>query len=510
MKKTAAAVLAVCMLLPVGAGAVETQYSTQELINNAFTWLETNAQPMSAAGASSSDYYIMALARMGRDYPYSSYVEATSRITPSTPQDAQRLIMSNAACGEVLSNSFVGAYTYNAQLDTASDIAGAIITLRGCGYEVVSDTESIENMTGRLLTMQQSNGSFGNDVLSTARSVIALSWSSGSEYILKGTADTEEYTYSVDSALENALSYLSSNQASDGGFGTISATAYTVIALDSIDVDAQNDYRFIKNGVSPFEYIAAHALADGSFSSSADDTAMAVCALVSHLRAMQGKAAFFAINSGDEVDTVRSDSESANSSSTPSSAGASGSASSATQQPAQSTPGSITVTPPPTRSPEHSAMESEEYGPQQFVGPVRSTDEPRNGGDAGTSDSASGAGTVILIVVCCIAALLIIAAGALYFLKPELFKKLLGKAKALSKPSKPAADEDKKEPEHDLLDEIDKTPEVVPTEELYDPDFIKRLIPVDELDTSIDALLPKEDGETDGKTDEKSDGEAPV
>ena len=112
MKKTAAAVMAACMLLPVTAGAAHTQTDIQTMIDGAFTWLETNAQPLSSAGSSASDHYIMALSRMNRDYRYASYVDATSTITPSTPQDAQRLIMSNAACGEVLSNSFVGAYTY--------------------------------------------------------------------------------------------------------------------------------------------------------------------------------------------------------------------------------------------------------------------------------------------------------------------------------------------------------------------------------------------------------------
>ena len=44
-----------------------------------------------------------------------------------------------------------------------------------------------------------------------------------------------------------------------------------------------------------------------------------------------------------------------------------------------------------------------------------------------------------------------------------------------------------------MLNEIDATQEIVPTEELYDPDFIKKLIPVDEIDSSVDGLIPKDD-----------------
>ena len=503
MKKTAAAVMAACMHLPVTAGAAHTQTDIQTMIDGAFTWLETNAQPLSSAGSSASDHYIMALSRMNRDYRYASYVDATSTITPSTPQDAQRLIMSNAACGEVLSNSFVGAYTYNAELSSASDIAGAITTLQSSGYDVISETTSLENMTGTLLTMQQSNGSFENDVTATAKSLIALSYSLGNEYILEGTADNEEYTYSVDSAVSAALTYLSGMQQADGGFSTMSASSYTVIALDSVGADAEIDERFLKNGVSVIDYIASHAAGDGSFSSSPDDTALAACALVSHLRHMQGKAPFYSFYSGDTVDAVTAESGAgAASTQAPAATAAPGSGTAATQAPVQSTPGTIKITPPPTRSPEHSAMENEEYGPQQFVGPVRQTDEP-----SGSAGSVSSSGTLIGVTAAIAAGVLILlllaAAAVLYKVKPELFKKYKDKLRRIV-PTGSGEEKTEAKPGAgtDLIDEIDKTHEVVPTEELYDPDFIKKLIPVDEIDSSIDSLLPKDDkNDTDTSAD---------
>ena len=524
MKKTAAALLATCLLVPASAGAAQTQLNIQTTIDNAFSWLETNAQPLSSAGSSSSDYYIMALSRMGRDYRYSGYVDATSSITPSTSQDAQRLIMANAACGEVLSDSFVGAYTYNADLNTAADIAGAIITLVSGGYEVNSEYTNIENMIGTLLTRQQSNGSFENDVITTAKAVIALSNRRGDEFILQGTADNEEYTYSVNSAVDNALSYLSGAQQADGGYSTMSATAYTVIALDSVGADAQNDGRFIKNGITPIDYIYSHASGDGSFSSSPDDTAMAACALVSHLRYMQGKASFFNFYSGDSVDTVTEqtdpdttspvsgDTQSGTASGNTQSAGTP----SATQAPAQSTPGTIRITPPPTREPEHSAMDVEEYGPQQFVGPIRQSEEPKGSGsgEGGTSDRVSSAIVIAALVATGILIILSAAAAVLYRVKPEYFEKLKSHVtetpigKKIFRSNRSDSDEkNDSNGENDLLSELDKSHDVVPTDELYDPDFIKKLIPVDEIDSSIDSLIPKDSpgSETDPTDDDKND-----
>ena len=499
MKKAAAVILTACMLFPFSAAAEQTQYDIQTKIENAFSWLEANAQPINAAGSSASDYYIMALSRMNKDYRYASYVNATSSLTPTTIQDAQRLIMSNSACGEILSNSFVGMFTYDAELSSAADTAGAIITLRSGGYDSDNNSSNIINLTGRLLTMQQSNGSFENDVLSTAKSVIALSYYRGTEFTLQGTADNEEYTYSTDSAIDSAISYLSSAQGTDGGFSTVFNTAYVIMALDSTGTDAQSSSLFVKNGSDPISYITSRCSEDGSVNSSPDDTAISACAFVSHLRAMQGKAVFFDFVSQDTVNTILSG-ESAGSNHLSESTDDGTPSSAATQSPQ-----SIRITPMPTREPEHSAVNEEEYGPQQFVGPLRETDRPDSGTASETHTDESNSSSYTAIAV--IGAVIVIGLAALALLrfKPELFEAM---RKAVSKHSVNKNNTGDKENEHksdenDLISEIDKPLEVVPTEELYDPDFIKKLIPVDEIDMSIDSLLPAEDAVKDDTQDEK-------
>lgn len=502
MKKTAAFVLAGLIVTSFTAHAQHTQYDIQETINSAFSWLETNSPPQSAPGSAASDFYVMALSRMNKDYNYMSYVDAANSVNPSTTADAQRHIMAVSACGAMLLDQDVAMYTYNAQQNSASDIAGAIITLRSGGYEIPeSSGTNLTNMTGKLLTMQQSDGSFDNDILATAKTVIALSEYQGTEFQLQGSANNEVYTYNTDSAITAALDYLGNSQQADGGYSTVYNTSFVIMALDSVGIDCESDSRFVKSGSSPIDYIYAHSSGDGSINSSRDDTAIASCALTSHLRGMQGKSSFFDFISDDTVNNIISgDSGSTNnltagSTGTQNSSGSS-SHTSSTAAP-QSTPKTITVTQPPTREPEHSSLDAEDYGPQQFVGPVEENDHNDDNGNNDT-DNTSGktpvAAIVIIIIVCAI------AAAILVFIKlyPDKAKKVLQHIQSITDKNKENnTSQEKQENETpDLLSEIDASHEAVPTEELYDPDFIKKLIPVDEIDTSIDGLIPDDNNDT--------------
>lgn len=513
MKKTAVFALAGLMMTSFTAYAQHTQYDIQETINSAFSWLETNSPPQSAPGSAASDFYVMALSRMNKDYNYMSYVDAANAVNPSTTADAQRHIMAVSACGAMLLDQDVAMYTYNAQQNSASDIAGAIITLRSGGYEIPeSSGTNLTNMTGKLLTMQQSDGSFDNDILATAKTVIALSEYQGTEFQLQGSANNEVYTYNTDSAITAALDYLGNSQQADGGYSTVYNTSFVIMALDSVGIDCESDSRFVKSGSSPIDYIYAHSSGDGSINSSRDDTAIASCALTSHLRGMQGKSSFFDFISDDTVNNIISgDSGSTNnltagSTGTQNSSGSS-SHTSSTAAP-QSTPKTITVTQPPTREPEHSSLDAEDYGPQQFVGPVEENvpdNDSKNSNTDDTTEKTPVAAIVVIIIVC------VIAAAVLVFIKlyPDKAKEISERIRSIidKKKDNNTTSQEKKENETpDLLSEIDASHEAVPTEELYDPDFIKKLIPVDEIDTSIDGLIPDDNNDvSDNENTDNSD-----
>ncbi|MGM9935979.1 MAG: prenyltransferase/squalene oxidase repeat-containing protein [Candidatus Ornithomonoglobus sp.] len=512
MKKTAAVVPALLvMLVSVTANAAYSQYDIQTAVEKAFEWHEQNASPRNSAGSIASDFYIMSLARMGKSYDFDSYIRLTEKLNPTTQQDGQRLVMTSAACGERLSNSFVGWYTWQQDNASASELAGTIITLDSGQYTIPEGEGDINNLVGALLTTQQSNGSFGNDIVTTAKSIIALSTRANTEYHLSGTHDNELYKYNTGSAIENALSYLSSCQQSDGGFTTVSNTAYVIAALDSIGTDSDADPAFVKNGATPLSFLFSQQGDNGSIASSPDDTAMMEMAYVSRLRAMQGKAAFFSFMSGDSVAAASSDStenhsgESIISSDGESSSAAASSASSDSDSSGStgSTKEIISLTPPPTKEPEHSAVSEEEYGPFQFVGPVQQTDKPDKNYAVKTENKEEEepvSGSTIAIIAAAIIAALALAGFIILTVisrNPEMKKKLedaLSDAKKKASELKDRAKKTEQQPEsNNIIDEIDSSHEVVPTEELYDPDFIKKLIPVDEIDMSIDSLIPTED-----------------
>lgn len=493
MKKIAAAAALAVMMPVITANAAYTQHDIQTAAERAFAWQEENASPRNAAGSFASDYYIMSLARMGKSYDYDAYTKLTDKLNPSTVQDGQRLIMTTSVCGGRMSDSFVGIYTWQRENSSASELASAIITLDSGGYDVPDSEGGINRLAGTLLSTQQSDGSFGNDIVTTAKAVIALSPRLNTEYQMAGAHDDELYKYNTNSAVENALAFLSASQRGDGGYSTISNTAYVVAALDSIGIDADSSQAFTKDGATPLSFLMAQQDSNGSIASSADDTALLSMAYVSHLRAMQGKAGFFRFTSGDSVDAVSpaaAENRAGNGAVSPKGAVSGSAETGATEAPKEI----ISVAAPPTKEPEHSAVSEEEYGPFQFVGPIRRTEqpqqqpaEPRDDGE--TEPTSGGKFAVILLAAAAAAALAGFILLTVIRRNPKL-QKALGEALAAAKAKLPFKTEtgltEKTEPE------TSEEP-AVPLEKLYDPDFVKTLIPVDEIDGSIDSLLTEDE-----------------
>ncbi len=469
-------------LFSITANAAYTQNDIYTAINSAFEWLDKNASPLNTPDSASSDYYIMALSRMGKKYDYASYVSITETRNPSTKQDGQRLVMSNAACGERLSDSFVGIYTYNSELKAPGDIAGAVITLKSSGYEIEKDGCDFNHLIASLLQMQQANGSFNNDIITTAKSLIALSYFPGLKYEIRGTREDEVYNYSTDDAILNAVTYLESNLSHNN----VTALAYVIMALDAIGIDADNDIAFTSDGNSVFGILKAMQNDDGSFNGSAEDTALAVCALTSHLLSMQGKTSFFSFTDSIKADTplegenfsgsgIVSDINNTDNSTT-------------TVNPDNT----VSITPLPTHAPEHSAFEAEDYGPYPFVGPMNQEGNKKAINATHTEAPVEESNDFVTVVVILI---MILCATAIILI--HVSKKAPSKLEKLKTIAKKITDsiyeENKLSTGHDLLDELDKTEDVVSKEELYDPNFIKKLIPVDNIDSSIDSILNSSD-----------------
>ena len=485
MKKTFLLLFLIYMSLIT---AVHAEYNEAELknaINMLFNWQEENATVRNFPGSIAADYYVMSLAHTDSDYNFKSYIKLTENINPPTKQDGQRLIMSNAACGEKLSDSFVGWYTYKAEHDNASDLAGAIIALDSGGYTVKGSTSDINNMVCDLLAMQQENGSFSNDILTTAKAIIALSPRSNAQYKFKGTNTGEEYGYNCKDAIHNAVLFLGASQKADGGYMSVMNTAYVIMALNSVNINADNDSMFKKNNLTPVDYIISNIGSDGSVFSLADDTALSSAALVSQLNFRQNKSGFFNFTKKDTAGQATKRPELV--------------METETQQPQTTKTAShspiIEVSPPPTKAPEHSAVTEEQYGPIPFVGPIqKEVKETEKAITVPETEERGRNGINVAGLIIAIFASLISITGFVYLtllkIKPQSLEKITLKLKyILNKKSDVNFENTKADENYDFTNELYNSPEVVSKEELYDPDFVKKLIPVDELDSSIESIL---------------------
>lgn len=472
--------------------AVRAEYTEADLknsVNMLFNWQEEKATVRNYPGSVAADFYIMSLAHMDSEYNFKSYVKLTDNINPPTAQDGQRLIMSNAACNEKLSDSFVGWYTYKAKNTTAAELAGAITVLDSGGYKVKSSETDINNMVCELLSMQQQNGSFSNDILTTAKAIIALAPRADTQFKFKGTNTGEEYGYSCKDAIHNAVLFLGASQKEDGGFMSVMNTAYVIMALNSININPDTDAMFIKNNLTPLGYIISNIDSNGSVFGLADDTALSSAALVSQLNLKQNKPAFF------DFSKIYSKEQSTSKNGLI--------IETQTQAPQASETDSaspvIEVTPPPTKSPEHSAVTEEQYGPLPFVGPVQSkekntTEKPTGNIEPQTDQTGINVAGLIISII---AALLSISGFVFLTIlktKPQSMENLILKLKCIFKnKDNTQTDSDNINKNTDNPSEFKadfySTPEVVSKEELYDPDFVKKLIPVDEIDSSIEAII---------------------
>ncbi len=297
MKRIAALICAFFVLFSSSVNAAYTGAEIYNAMERAFFWLDKNVSPLADTDSVAADYYVMALRRADRGFDYDKYIRITASKKPSTNRDAQRIIMSNAASGGVMDNDFVLENTYKADLKSASDIADAITALLSGEYEI-KNTE-LDSLAVRLLSMQDIDGDFDNDVLVTSKSIIALSFMSGNCYIVKGEEIGEEYRYDVNSAILRGVDYLQKSKNDSFGFGSPKNTAYAIMALDCAGVDADNDPGFSDGEKSTLSALMNFATSDGRIGKIKEDTAISVCALVSHLRAMQGNTMFFALRAED-------------------------------------------------------------------------------------------------------------------------------------------------------------------------------------------------------------------
>ncbi len=457
MRKKIIAVLCIAALAvpPLCVKADYTENGIKDVVNDAVKWKDENDNPMYSIGTSNSNMYIIALGRLGKEYDYSTYLAGLEGIAAGygsehKASDMQRSAMATVCAGGDAQNiggrDLVGDATYYRDSvsplgkEGANGYSWALLTLDSMQYEPPEwAVKNRNDIIAELLSRQNIDGSFDDDVYVTASAVTALApyCETSGAYTITQNQTGWVIDLSPKEAVDKAIDYLSNTQSADGDWGDLIATAMTVIALDTMDIDCNGDERFEARKGTAFDGLMSYQNKDGGFSydnkkSDGEATSYAICALTSHLRKIQNRATLFNMTVKDTVDFSTSSSNpttkpsSSNSTAKPSTS-TSASASKATTKPttkpttkATTKPANTlkptkTTTPKSSDSPDSTSKPTATpkptkrpalVGPVEMPGPMQPTDPPEiNSGGKKSENNNGGIAPVIAVGIVALLAL---------------------------------------------------------------------------------------------------------
>ena len=288
--KAIALISAAVMLITVCVSAQYPEDRLASTLDDAVYWAENNFSPALNPQFDGSSYQIMAAARMGRNYDYSSYLQnmetVVSGYTPYTPAS----VYATAALAVEAAGGDPGYFAGRNLLSDGIYNRAADSPLIGGDINEVSRSLIALDMITAIVNERAEDGSIGANAYNTALSLTALSNHVGEAGV---SADI----------INSAVDYLSTAQGANGDFGDLETTALVSMALNAIGIDGDTDTRFIKNNNSIIDGIMSYLASDGSFYAYSDHTGeatgIASCALTSHIRMTEGSSDFYDFTSSD-------------------------------------------------------------------------------------------------------------------------------------------------------------------------------------------------------------------
>ncbi len=207
-----------------------------------------------------SEWYILALSQSGESFDFSAYRDALtaylSENTVSSAATRQKYALAYLCTGG--GDVYIAEVTGNSigEMGIMSWVFGLHLLHNGCTGSPYTEADIVQN----LLALQLPDGGWAvsgerGDVDVTAMTLQALA------------PHSDEYP----EAIANALAFLSGSQLPGGDFASYGvpnpeSTAQVLTALLSLGIDPRTDTRFVKNGSTLLDGIAAYRLPDGSFS----------------------------------------------------------------------------------------------------------------------------------------------------------------------------------------------------------------------------------------------------
>jgi len=238
-----------------------------------------------------AEWYVIALAQSGYDVDFSRYIASLSDYIGKSGAVGATTRQKYALA--LLSAGVTSDFTEQTADETigALGIMSKIFGLHLLNNGVKSSKYDRATLVSEIIDAQLSDGGFAltggvGDIDVTAMALASLAPNIG----LDG----------VSAAVDKALLMISSRQLDDGGFVGFSgenaeSAAQVLLALSSLGIDCESDARFIKNGNTVIDALAAYRLSDGSFSHvpggeyNFSATSQAYYSLVSFVRMKDGK-----------------------------------------------------------------------------------------------------------------------------------------------------------------------------------------------------------------------------
>ena len=267
--------LAALEKLEQGGSGEDTGYS--EYLKKALANIKKKV-PTPTIGFSSGEWAVLALARGNADVLnsyYDGYYDrvvayvrdniSSGKLNADKSTDNARIALALTAIGE--DPTSVGGHNLLTALDDVTydlkqGINGpiwALIALDSKNYT----SSSRDQLIKAILDNRTSEGGWALDGNATDVDMTAMAIQALAPYYNKSNE-------TVKAAVDTALTWLSTKQSSDGGFSSwgnanAESCAQVIVALSALNIDADTDSRFVKNGHSALENLLTFEQADGSF-----------------------------------------------------------------------------------------------------------------------------------------------------------------------------------------------------------------------------------------------------
>ena len=293
LKRVFALLCALLLAFTLAAGAEPSILDFKAAQSGAGDWVETGLPGLMGKGG---EWYAIALSQAGGYDLFACRVALEEYVASATVRSAttrQKLALTLLALGS--ESSFVEATLADSigQQGVMSWAWGLHLLNNVCQGPTYTDDEVVST----LLSLRKADGGWaitGNyaDVDATAMVLQALA----------PHRDDGEVTAAIDAA----VALLASRQTENGGFASYGvenaeSAAQVIIALCTLNIDP-TDERFVKNGMSPLDALAAFRLADGSYAHemggayNENATAQAFLAETAYARFKAGEGSIFLLD----------------------------------------------------------------------------------------------------------------------------------------------------------------------------------------------------------------------